>query len=328
MTENAIAAGGAAFKDRKVGLVVFGIFQILLGALCALFVPLMILASLLDKNASSGTSLSMMVPAMLVYAFLATWFITMGIGSIMARRWARALSLVCSWLWLVCGLGGLLFVLLLMPDMSAQMSQSGQMPPAVIKVMKLVMIGTMTVIYVVLPGTFLLFYRSRHVKATCEARDTKTRWTDRCPLPVLALSLMFGFWAVSMPYMGFYNWVLPFFGCILSGPAGAAVAVGLMLLTGYVSWGTWHLRRAAWWCAVLSTLVWTVSTILTFARVDFVQLYEKMNFPAQQIELIKQSGMPQGPAMIWFFSAWFVGFLLYLLYTRRYFLNPASPKAA
>ncbi len=31
------------FKDRKTGLVIFGILQILLGALCALMVPLMIL---------------------------------------------------------------------------------------------------------------------------------------------------------------------------------------------------------------------------------------------------------------------------------------------
>ena len=140
---------------------------------------------------------------------------------------------------------------------------------------------------------------------------------------MLALSLMFGFWAASMLFMGFYNWVLPFFGCILSGPAGAAVAIVLMLVMSYVSWGTWHLRLTAWWCAVLSIIVWTVSTILTFTRVDFMQLYEKMKFPAQQLELMKQSGMPHSPAMIWFFGAWFAGFLAYLFYTKKYF-KPAT----
>jgi hypothetical protein len=319
MTDHEAATGGAAFKDRKIGLVVFGIFQILLGVLCSLLLPLMILGSLLDKNASSGTSLSMLIPGMLVYAFLAGWFITMGVGSILARRWARALSLIFSWLWLVCGIGGLLFLLVFMPGMLAKMSQGGQMPPSAVAIVKLVMFGTLAVIYVILPGMFVFFYRSRHVKATCDARDARTRWTDRCPLPVLALSLMFGFWAGSMSFMGFYNWAIPFFGCILSGPAGAAVAVVLVLVTGYLSWGTWHLSLTAWWCAVLSMILWTVSTILTFARVDFMQLYEKMNFPAQQIELMKQSGMPHNPAMIWFFSAWFAGFLAYLFYTKRFF---------
>jgi hypothetical protein len=310
---------GSTFKDRKGGLIAFGIFQILLGALCALIVPLMILASLLDKTAAAGSGGRMMAPGMLFYAFLAVWFITMGIGSILARRWARALSLLFSWLWLVCGIGGLFFILVLMPDMFAKMSQNGQMSPSAAEGIRLVMTTIMTVIYVVLPGLLLLFYRSRHVKATCEAKDARTRWTDRRPLPILALSLLFGFWACSMLFMGFYNWALPFFGCILNGPAGAAAAIVLLVLMGYISWGAWHLRMAAWWCAVTALFAWLLSTVLTFARLDFVAMYEKMNLPPQQIEVIKQYGMPQSPAMIVFFSAWFVCFLGYLLYTRKYF---------
>ena len=318
------AEGGTTFKDRKVGLVVFGIFQILLGILCTLFLPLMILAALLDKNNASGSSLSMMIPALLVYASLAAWFITMGIGSIMARRWARALSLIASWLWLIFGLSGFLFILVIMPDMFKQMNQGGQqMPPAAIAVAKAVMFGMLSVIYVILPAMFLFFYQSRHVKATCDARDTKTRWTDACPLPVLALCLLFGFWAATMPFMGLYNWVLPFFGCVLSGPVGAVVAVALMFLMGYISWGTWHLRMTAWWCAVVSTFAWMVSTALTFTRMDLMQLYERMNFPAQQLELMKQTPMPHGPAMVAFFVVWFVGFLAYLFYTKKYF-KPAA----
>jgi hypothetical protein len=237
----------------------------------------------------------------------------------MALRWARALSLLFSWLWLICGISALLFMALLMPDMFAQMNKSGQLPPETIAIMKAVMFAFMSVIYLVLPGVFGFFYQSRHVKATCEARDAKERWTDRCPLPVLALSLVFGFWTASMVLMGFYNWALPFFGTILSGPAGAAVTILLMALMGYVSWGTWRLRIAAWWCAVLSSLIWVASSIVTFARVDLMQLYEKMNFAADQLDLIKQTGLPQNQSMTWFISAWFLGFLAYLLYTKKYF---------
>jgi len=39
--------------------------------------------------------------SILFYALLAVLFVWLGIGSIMARRWARALVLVSSWFWLV-----------------------------------------------------------------------------------------------------------------------------------------------------------------------------------------------------------------------------------
>ena len=323
MTEIATAADGAAFKDRKVGLIVFGIFQILLGALCALLVPLMILASLVDKNASSGMNFTAMASGMLFYAFLAAWFITMGIGSLRARRWARALSLIFSWLWLVCGIGGLLFMILFMSDMYTKMGQNGQMPPGVARIAQFVMMGTLSVIYVILPGIFVFFYQSHHVKATCDARDAQTRWTDQCPLPVLALSLMFWSWAASTLFMAFHNWVVPFFGHILSGRAGAACIFAAAALSAYVAWGSYRLRVAAWWCAAVIAAVWGVSTIITFARIDLFDLYRKMNVPAGQIETMKQFGMPQGEAMIGFALAWFVGFLVYLLYTKKYF-KPAT----
>jgi hypothetical protein len=45
------------------------------------------------------------------------------------------------------------------------------------------------VVFVLLPAIWTYFYRSPHVKATCEARDPVARWTDACPLPVLGFCL-------------------------------------------------------------------------------------------------------------------------------------------
>lgn len=328
MTEIATVEVPPVFKDRKVGLIVFGIFQILLGALCAFLVPLMILGWLLDKNASSGTSLTTLAPGILLYTFLAAWFVTMGIGSILARRWARALSLIFSWVWLVCGIGALLFMILFMSDMYTKMGQSGQMPPEVARIAQFVMMGTLSVIYIILPGILVLFYKSRHVKATCDARDMHMRWTDRCPLPVLALSLLFWSWAASTLFAAFYNWVVPFFGCILSGPAGAVCVFAAAALSAYVAWGSYRLRISAWWCAAVIAIVWGASTIITFARIDLFDLYRKMNFPAEQIETMNQFGMPQGEAIIGFALAWFVGFLVYLLYTKKFFKPTAQAREA
>jgi len=310
------------FKDSKTGLVVFGILHIIAGGFCALMLPFMIVgmiaSAVLDNSSATRMSPTMMIPAALLYILLAAWFICMGIGSIKARRWARALVLVTSWLWLICGIGGLIFVLLFMPYMYDKMGE--QMPPVVAIVMKYALIAFMTVFYVIIPGILVLFYGSKNVKATCEFRDSQIRWTDKCPLPVLALSLMFGFWAVSMLSMGFYGWAIPFFGFILSGMRGAAVGLVAMLLFGYVAWGMYRLSIKAWWCAVLVIIAWAVSAGITFSRVSMQDYYEKMNFSEQQMDMIKQFGMPQNYAMALFCGLSLFGFLGYLLYTRRYFV--------
>ena len=324
MGDNEESLQSPDFKDTKTGLMVFGILQIIFGGFCALMVPFAILGMIasvfLDKSSATAMSPTMMIPGVLMYVALAVWFVWMGIGSLKARRWARALVLVTSWLWLVGGIGGFIFVLLFMPDMFDKMGESEQIPEGAAIVMKYVMTGFMAVFYVIIPGILVLFYGSKNVKATCEFRDTKVRWTDKCPLPVLALSLMFGFWALSMLFMGFYGWAIPFFGFILSGVSGAAVGLVIMLLSGYVAWGVYRLDVKAWWGAVLLIICWAVSAGVTFPRVSMLDYYEKMNFPEQQLDAIKQYSIPEGNSMILFCGLSVVGFLGYLLYTRRYFI--------
>ncbi len=332
MTDHEQTVRSSDFKDRKIGLVVFGILQIIFGGFCVLMVPLMILAMIASttfKDSSTASmNVSMMIPGVLFYVLLAVWFIWMGVGSIRARRWARALLLVSSWIWLIGGISGLISVLVLMPDMYDQMAKSGQMPQEMARTMKYIMTVFMTVFYVVIPGVLVLFYGSKNVKATCEFKDPHVRWTDECPLPVLAVSLIFGFWAFSMLLMGFYGWAIPFFGFILSGIMGAGVALIAMLLFAYVAWGTSRLRIKAWWCAVLLTIAWALSVAITFSRVSLLDFYEKMNFPEQQLDIMKQYGMPQGSTMALFTGLWFIGFLGYLLYTRRYFAHPSEQESA
>ncbi|MGD0088767.1 MAG: hypothetical protein ABSE73_02500 [Planctomycetota bacterium] len=326
MTNGEMTSDAAEVADRKAGLVVFGILQICFGALCALLVPLMLLAMLGALASRQGSAAPMnarmMVPSLLFYAVLAVWFIWMGIGSIQARRWARALILVSSWLWLICGLLGIAFALVFLPGMYEQMGKSGQVSPGLAAVMKYVALGFMAVFYVLIPGALVLFYGSKHVKATCERRDPQERWTDKCPLPVLAVSLMSGGWAASMLMMGCYGWAIPFFGAILSGSAGAGVVLAFMLLLGYVAWGMYRLNLKAWWCAVLMVIAWGVSLALTFSRVNLMEFYEKMNFPPEQLELVKSFAQTQTPGMVLFFVLWCVVALAYLLYTRRYFVQP------
>jgi apolipoprotein N-acyltransferase len=103
----------------------------------------------------------------------------------------------------------------------------------------------MTVFYLIIPAAFVFFYGSKNVKATCEFRDSQVRWTDKCPLPVLAVSFIFGLWAVSMLLAGLCGWLIPFFGSILSGMTGALVSLVAALLYLYVVWGTYKLNIRA-----------------------------------------------------------------------------------
>jgi len=324
MTAHEEVVQASDFKDRKVGLVIFGILQIFLGGICALLVALMIVgmaaSNIMGNSSVSSMSVDMMIPGVLFYVLFAVWFICMGIGSIRAKRWTRALLLVSSWVWLISGLSGLIFMFLLMPDMFDHMARDGNMPEAIAKTMKYVIIAVLTFIYVVIPGALVLFYGSKNVKATCAFRNPRICWTDKCPLPVLAISLMSGIWAFSMPVIGFYGWAIPFFGVILSGTAGALVALSAMALFAYVARGTYKLNIKAWWVAVLLIGTWGLSTVITFSRVSMGEFYEKMNLPEQQLEVMQQyNSMPSGVSMIVLTGLWFIAFLGFLLYIKKYF---------
>ena len=323
MSDCDLAPHGPVFKDRKTGLVLFGVLQIGLGALCALMIPLILLGMLLSKANPNPAAPPMdahtMIPSVLIYALMATWFVWLGIGSILARRWARALLVVTSWLWLICGVGGLVCVGFFLPDMYAKMAADGQIPQFVARIMLWTTFAFMAVFYVLLPGCFAVFYSSRNVKATCESRHPTPSWTDACPLPVLALSLLFSGWAGSILLMGFYGWALPFFGFILSGAAGAAGVLATMALLAYVAWGTYKLDVRAWTCAVGLVFAWGISLGLTFSRVSIMDFYAKMNFPQQQLDIMKKIVLPNTSMMTCFCAVWVAALLGYLLYTRKYF---------
>ena len=322
MNATVTVAGTPGYKNRSTGLLVFGIIQILLGALCLLMLPLMALAMVMSKYVPDSGGASLQAGSMLVslafYLLLAAWFIVMGIGSIRARRWARALVLVVSWFWLFVGVASLAFMLLLLPNLLRMIrAESGQTAPGIFEVVFTVtMLGMLLVMYILIPGAFVLFYRSPHVRATCEARDPKVRWTDRCPLPVLGLSLALGFWALGMLSMGLYNWVLPFFGLLLSGWAGAAVVLASALLLGWIAWGAYRLQPSAWWGALLFVLLWATSLAATFSRVNFLEFYTRMKMPMEQIRLMQQYDILNNAMMLPAMLIWFVFGLGYLLYIR------------
>ena len=80
----------AAFRDQSTGLMLFGILQIAIGCFCALMVPLAIVGAVMARQAGAAAGPQIdpkvMISGIGTYLVLATVFIWLGIGSILARR--------------------------------------------------------------------------------------------------------------------------------------------------------------------------------------------------------------------------------------------------
>ena len=171
------------FKDRRTGLIDFGIFALLSGGACALFVPLAFVSQMMvARRFGTEFDASAAFISAGLYGLIAVVMIWLGVGSILARRWARALLLCLGWLGLIIGLLAMPAVYLAMNSLGETLRAQGQaVPPGTLALIKFFAIATTFVIYIVIPGVAVLFYRSPHVKHTCEVRDPVERWTDRCP---------------------------------------------------------------------------------------------------------------------------------------------------
>ena len=323
MPEYDQVAEPAPFKDRTAGLIVYGGVEIMLGGCCALLIPLVVFSAMMPQPDGSAMELRMMLPAISIFAMAAVFFVWIGIGSILARRWARAVMLVCSWIWLIFGGMGMIIAIWMLPNMFNNMPvPAGQQapPPQVWVVAQIITGGFMGCIYIILPLAFILFYRSRHVWATCRFRNPRVCWTDGCPLPVLALVILFAYGLLCMVWMPLYNFAVPCFGVFLDGAAGALVVLGVMLLQIYLVWGMYHRKVAAWWTAVLFMVVGSVSGILSMARTDMMELYQRMGMPAEQLDMIEQTVMVETINSLWWLGIPVaVAFLGYLVYVKRYF---------
>jgi hypothetical protein len=313
------------YKDRSVGLIVFGVLTILLGCLVGLFVPLMLFGQMASARATGASpSLSAILPAMAIYGVLAVALVWLGIGSTMARRWARALLLIFSWSWLIMGVFVLIFMAFLVPKMMSNLSSSGTsdhpaMPGPAIAGVMIGMFLVFGVFFVILPAVWTFFYNSRHVKATCETRDPVTRWTDACPLPVLGLCLWFLLsvpMMLIMPFAG--HCVMPFFGTFLTGVPGALLCLAVAALWSYAAWLLYKLDVRGWWLILIALCVFMVSSLVTFAQHDMMEMYRLMNYPAAQIEQMQKTGLLTGNRMSWLMSFSVLPILGYLLYIKKF----------
>ena len=314
------------FKDRTTGLRVFGILTILLGCLCGLMVLLMILGQVLTaKTSETAVNYRSIIQAAAVYVFLAVALVWLGIGSIMARRWARALLLIFSWTWLTMGIVSLIFMGIFLPtlleNMQADLPQGqAAMSFGVKAVVMIISLGMLAVFFVALPIVWILFYRSPHVKQTCEARDPVAGWTEACPLPVLNMSLWVGISALMLLLMPLScRGVFPFFGTFLPGWPGTFVYLVFAIVMGYSAYAMYKLDMRGWWLNFVSFCVLGISHWVTYARQDLMEFYRLAGYADEQLEQLQKFSASSGSLVVWGTLLVALPFLGYLIYLKKLF---------
>ncbi len=302
------------FSDRRGGLILFGILQIALGLLCGLFV--LGLAAAIELTSRRGIATPPnAAPALVVYGAAAYYFITVGVGSIRARRWARAMSVAFSAAWLAAGLVVIGSAIVMMPRMLLFVRPS-ETAVAVASAIAALAVG-----FVILPLALFLFYRRESVRLTCELHDDRARWTDRVPWPVLAVATLLGLTSfvllanVSSP-------AVPFFGIALTGASAALTMLALAGLFGFLTVQWIALKKSAWWATLLLHIAGGLVAIVTLATGDIGAVYAKLDVPQEQIDGLRLSALGHSP-LLWIvlLAVWSL-YLAALLRTRGYFEAP------
>jgi len=308
------------FKDRTLGLIIFGVVSILIGVFCALLIPLMFLSmALSDSMAGGGIDSRSAWSASALYGVMAVVFVWLGIGSIRARRWASELLLSISWIWLLTGICSVIIGTLVIPAVIRQFGIESALPPETALLVVGVTLGVISLVYIVLPGLFVLFYSSPHVAATCRARCPQPQWIDGCPRRLLTLMVVWVLLAVSAFLMPAYNFLFPFFGIVLTGVAGAVLWGLVLALSLVLAVGTCRRAAWAWWGGFVFTLASTFSSILVVLRFDLTEIMTLMNLPEDQITMMNRFSMLDGWVMaLGTFFIWGT-FLVYLMTLRRFF---------
>ncbi|HET7710839.1 MAG TPA: hypothetical protein VFL80_02820 [Thermoanaerobaculia bacterium] len=293
MTELVTAAPATrAAHDKSAALRAIGVAQILLGLLlCAVVFGIAAATEVQQKMA--GAPAFTFAGNLVLYSALALYFFAAGSGALRRRRWARPVTLAVSGVWLALGAVITALALAIVPRYVSNFRDAA------------LAIGTLALLHIVIPSIFIALYRNPAMRETLEAHDPVSRWTDRVPVPVLALSLLMGFSAVSLLTGASYA-VIPLFGTTLSGAPAAVVSIALAGLLGWVAFQLYRLRRSAWWTVLLLQLAAIGGGAATFLRAG-------------------PEGVFRSP-LLWMIAlaAW-GGFFLFLMYARRYFSAP-SPR--
>src|SRR5262245_14580505 len=261
-------------RDRSGLLMFFGIVEILIGAMCLLFAAgsLLMMAAMLPADAGPKATAIGLWLNVIVYLGAGGFLVTMGIGTIRAKRWARALMLLTSWpvfvTFLFCGVG----MAMLMPAFLEMMPQTPGQPDTrgVVQVVVLLVFLFLTLV----PLSFIVFYNRPNVRATFEARDPGVSWVDGRPLSVLGVAGAVGLYGV-LALIGLAGGPsYGVFGMLLSGWPAAVALLANALLCLWLAREIYRMTPAGWWANVAYAVLLHLSGWITLRVIGVERLVQ------------------------------------------------------
>lgn len=328
------------YKDRRGWLIAFGVLEILFAIFCLMLVVLVILVFTLPQfgNLNSSpqqhaTQAAGLISAIVVYGSMAAMFLTIGVGSVGCRNWARIAMIVVSGSWLCMGVISTLGIALLFPEV---MSRQNGVSPQAAHTAVVVMVVLMGALMVAMPSLLLFFYTRPSVRATCLARKTSQIPPARAailinkvkpagvPTPLIVLAVWQGLGVFSVfGFLMVRSTVI--FGVVLHGLAAFSVLFSVAALSGYAAWAIYQRQALGWFLAVALTLYRLASIVATFAGRDMLQVFRDMGMREEQIQVFYM--FPQMRWIIWIsIVSVTTAYLALLVYTWKFF-SRATPEA-
>ena len=316
--------------ERRKRLAALGVLAMVTGIAFAGLAVLVLLIPVAERVLPEVESIEMDPRSILVQAFLllsfAAAFVWLGLGSLKRRRWVRPLMLILAWTWLLGGVTGMLYLTLTIETWITLAASTAQPPTDELRrFVKTFVLGAAAVLCLTLPAVFILGYQSRRIQRALALADPTPSWTDRCPLPVLGLSVGLAASAfLALPSAAYA--VLPVFDRLVTGwPAVLLTLLGAAACA-YLARSTFRLEMPGWWGSLALFLLTGVSASVTFLRVDMIEIYRALGYPETHLELLREAGTPHPVWMAGLVMFLTIACLAYMIHVRSYFARtgPAS----
>lgn len=139
----------------------------------------------------------------------------------------------------------------------------------------------------------------------------------RCPCLAVSLWLWFAvpmFLLVPLVYHG----VVPFFGAFVQGAPGGLFYLLMAAIWAWAGWRLYCLDVRAWWVLLVTLVLFSVSSLLTYAHHDPMEMYRLMGYPEPQIEQLQKTGLLTGNRLTWLTACSMVSFVGYLVFVKKY----------
>ncbi|MGD2078603.1 MAG: hypothetical protein PVH18_09485 [Chloroflexota bacterium] len=244
------------------------------------------------------------------YYFIALTCIPLGYGHLRLRRWVRPAGETLLTDWLVLGLPLTLIAFLML--LTAKDIPSSALP---------LLIAIFLLLYPLLPGGLLLFYRSDGVRTLFEQDGSGPAALEEKPLAHLVLGSLLAFFALFLHLPLLFNGAFPLFGRYLfdlNGLLATQIAIAALIV---VCWGVFRGRPWAWWAAVLYLILMMLTATITFLVTTPADLFSGMHLAEMERQILDNVPLQSYQLLLLFVPPLLVTLALLVTWRRTFGLG-------